>query len=121
MAKGAPSDLANELNGAGELLRSLTDNGEDHDAQLRKLFMSFNARVSKLPHGTPASVVDSITDAINAGPWTDRMKEALLALTDTVTRGPQRPEPKPFQDVLQCTMYETHACAALASRARDTV
>ena len=56
MSRGAPSDLANELNGAGELLLSLTANGEDRDEQLKKLFGSFNARVSKLPHGTPRTL-----------------------------------------------------------------
>ena len=123
MASGAPIDLANELRGAGELLRSLVANGEDRDAQLRKLFVSFNNRVSKLPHGIPENVVDMLNAAIVSGPWTDRMKEALLALTDTVTHGPKRAESKPFQDAMRCTMYEphTHTHDARASRARDTL
>ena len=111
MASGAPIDLANELRGAGELLRSLVDDGEDRDAQLRKLFVSFNNRVSKLPHGIPENVVDMINAAIVSGPWTDRMKEALLALTDTVTRAPQRAEGKPFQHALRRTTYEPHSHA----------
>ena len=112
----APSDLANELSGAGELLSSLVADGEDRDAQLRKLFVSFNARVSKLPHGTPENVVDMINDAIMSGPWTERMRDALLALTDTVTRGPQRAEGKPFQHALRRTTYEpqSHAMHARA-------
>ena len=121
MSRGAPSDLANELNGVGELLLSLTANGADRDGQLTKLFVSFNARVSKLPHGTPENVMDEITDAIGSGPWTDRQKEALLALIDTVTLAPPRAEEKSFQHALRRTMYEPPTHAACASRARDTV
>ena len=70
--------------------------------------MSFNARISRVPHGTSEEVIVMINDAITAGPWTERMKDALLALTDTVTHGPKRAEPKPFQDAMRCTMYEPH-------------
>ena len=100
------TDLVNELQGAGALLESITANGEDRSAQLVKLFVSFNARISKLPPTTPADVVDAITAAIGDGPWSDRQATSLLALTESVTR----PTPtasadeKLFQHCLRCNV-----------------
>ena len=117
MARDAPCDLANELNGAGELLLALTANGENRDAQLTKLFVSFNARVSKLPPVTPDATVTAITDAIESGPWTDRQKAALTALTESVTRPVQRADEKPFQHALRCTMCDPLPAHTLHARA----
>ena len=99
-----PSDLVNELSGARALLESITANGEDHDAQLRKMFVSFNARISKL-QPTTAGVLDAITAAISDGPWTPSQSAALLALTTSVmTVQPKaRPEDRAFQHCLRCS------------------
>lgn len=123
MARDGQSDLANELNGAGELLLALTANGENRDAQLTKLFVSFNARVSKLPPVTPDATVTAITDAIESGPWTDRQKAALTALAESVTRPVQRADEKPFQHALRCTMCDPlpSTRVARASCARDAM
>lgn len=100
------TDLVNELRGAGALLQSITANGEDHRAQLVKLFVSFNARISKLPPTTPADVVDAITAAIHDGPWTERQATSLLALTESVTKPTPTAsaEEKLFQRCLRCNV-----------------
>ena len=125
MPRDAQCDLANELNGASELLLAITANGENRDEQLTKLFVSFNARVAKLPPVTPDAVVTEITDAIASGPWTDRQKAALTALVESVTKPVQRPDEKPFQHATRCTMRDpsqhTRCMCELCSRCHATL
>ena len=125
MPRDAQSDLANELNGAGELLLAITANGENRNEQLTKLFVSFNARVAKLPPATPDAVVTAITDAIASGPWTDRQKAALTALVESVTKPVPRPEEKSFQHAPRCTLRDisqhTRCMRELCSRCHATL
>ena len=74
-------DLANELAGATALLESLTAAGEDVDTTLKKLFSSFASRIQRLPPCSgPAAT--ALATALEAGPWTDRQREGLLAMLE---------------------------------------
>ena len=95
----AARDLADELNCATDLLADLVAQGAERAPTLAKMCVEMTGRLTRLPKSDDnAAMCDELSAAITGGPWTDHMRNAMLAIVDArATAVAPVSDAKPFQ------------------------
>ena len=104
----AARDLAEELHGASTTLDALVAQGAARAATLAKLCVEMTGRLTRLPkNDDTVAMCDELSAAITDGPWTDRMRDAMLAIVDArASADAPVSDVKPFQHCERWTVHQ---------------
>ena len=108
----AVRDLVGELHGVTALLDDLVAQGAERAPTLAKLCIEMTGRITRLPKTDDTVVMcDELSAAITGGPWTDPMRNAMLALVDArATAAAPVSDAKPFQHCERWMAHQSPHC-----------